>query len=308
MIGVPLVGELEISLPPCVVPTEAEVALAKLGVRFTVAPYNGLVEDALIEEVVARTTFTVVLAVFVASSCDVAVMVTLPAVPGAVHVPVLALIVPALADHVMPLVAPPVAVILKVVELFTVRVGTAGVMAPTVTVCGATVTELSAKSPAALVARSQKVLVIVIAAVVMAVPLVGEAEMSFPPCAVPTDAVVALEKVGVRLTVAPYKGLVDEAASEAVTAGTTVTTVVAVFEGSSCEVAVMLTFPAVFGAVHAPVFALIVPALADHVMPFVTPPVAVVLKVVALLTVRVGAAGAIALTTTACGVTVTDVS
>jgi len=43
----------------------------------------------------------------------------------------------------------------------------------------------------------------VIAAVGIAVPLVGELEMSLPPCVVPTDAETALLNVGVRLIVAP---------------------------------------------------------------------------------------------------------
>ena len=45
----------------------------------------------------SATTVTVVLAVLVGSSLDVAVMVTVWAVAGAVQAPVLALIVPALA-------------------------------------------------------------------------------------------------------------------------------------------------------------------------------------------------------------------
>ena len=63
-IGVLFVGELEISLPPWVVPIEAEVAFVNVGVRFTVAPYNGLVVEAIIEEVAANSTLTVVEAVF----------------------------------------------------------------------------------------------------------------------------------------------------------------------------------------------------------------------------------------------------
>ena len=58
VIPVPLVGELEISLPPCVVPTEAEVEPAKFGVRLTVAPYGGLVEEAIIDAVGRRTTLS----------------------------------------------------------------------------------------------------------------------------------------------------------------------------------------------------------------------------------------------------------
>ena len=77
---------------------------------------------------------------------------------------------------------------------------------------------------------------------------------------------------------------------------------------SSLDVAVMVTFPAVDGAVHAPVLGLMAPPLADQVTPFVTPPVAVVLNVVELLTVRVGAPGLSGFTTTVCGVTVTEAS
>jgi len=155
VICVPLVGEFETSLAPCAVPTAAETAFEKVGVRLTVAPYSGVVVDALIDAVAASTTVTVVVAVLLLSSFAVAVMVTLPAVAGAVHAPVPAFIAPALADHVMPLVTPPVAVVVKVVAVLTVLVGAAGLMALTATVCGVTVTELSTKSPAALVARSQ---------------------------------------------------------------------------------------------------------------------------------------------------------
>ena len=130
----PLIGELEISLPPCVVPTLAEVALANVGVRFTVAPNCGVVDDAVIDEDADNTTFTAVVAVLLLSSVEVAVMVTLPAVPGAVQVPVLEFIVPALADQLIPLVTPPVAVVAKVVVLFTVFVGAAGTIALTTTV------------------------------------------------------------------------------------------------------------------------------------------------------------------------------
>ena len=91
----------------------------------------------------ARTTLTAVVAVLLLSSLDVAVMVTLPAVAGAVQTPVLAFMVPALADQLMLLVTPPVAVVENVVDLVTVRVGAAGVIAPTTTVFGVTMTELS---------------------------------------------------------------------------------------------------------------------------------------------------------------------
>ena len=136
-------------------PTEAETALLKVGVRLIVAPWGGPVDEAEIEVVQARTTLTVVVAVLLLSSLDVAVMVILPAVAGAVQTPVLAFMVPALADQLMLLVTPPVAVVEKVVELLTVRVGVVGVIAPTTTVFGVTMTELSTLSPAALVARSQ---------------------------------------------------------------------------------------------------------------------------------------------------------
>ena len=61
------------------------------------------------------------------------------------------------------------------------------------TVCGVTVFESSAKSPAASVARSQKVLAAVSAGLVMGVPLTGVVEMSLAPAAVPIDALVAPE-------------------------------------------------------------------------------------------------------------------
>jgi len=148
---VPLVGELDISLPPDVVPTDAEVALAKVGVRFTVAPYSGLAEEVVIVDFI---TFTMVVAVLVASSFDVAVMVTLPVPAGAVQSPP-AVIPPALADQLRPLVAPPVAVALKSwVAGFTLSVGAIGVIALTTTAVGVTVIELS-RYPAALVTRSQ---------------------------------------------------------------------------------------------------------------------------------------------------------
>ena len=154
-IAAPVVGELEMSLPPCVVPTEAETALAKVGVKLTLAPYSGVSDEAAIEATGADVAIAVVVADLLPSSIDVAAMVTFPATAGAVQVPLAAFIVPALADQAMPLVAPPVAVVLNVVALFTVRVGALGLIGFTTTVCGATETELSTKSPAALVARNQ---------------------------------------------------------------------------------------------------------------------------------------------------------
>ena len=143
-IWTPLVGELEISLPPCVVPTLAEAALANVGVRFTVAPYSGFVEEALMESVGSNTTVTVVVADFEPSSFEVAVIVKVPLPAGAVQTPDPAFIVPPLADHVMPLVTPPTAVVVNVGVLFTLTVEFAGLIALTTTVCGVTVTELSA--------------------------------------------------------------------------------------------------------------------------------------------------------------------
>ncbi|MEI7614761.1 MAG: hypothetical protein WCK63_17825, partial [Betaproteobacteria bacterium] len=66
---------------------------------------------------------TVVLADFVGSSTDVAVMVTVWAVAGAVQA--LPAQVPALADQLTLLVAPPLTVLLKVVTVLTSRVGAA---------------------------------------------------------------------------------------------------------------------------------------------------------------------------------------
>jgi hypothetical protein len=142
-IGVPLTGELEMSLLPCVVPTEAEAVLANIGVRSTVAPCSGLVGKARIESVTAETTVAVVVANLLGSSLDVAVIVTLPGLAGAVQAPVFGFITPALADHVRALVTPPVAVVVNAVELFTVRVGAAGAIELMAMVCGVTVTELS---------------------------------------------------------------------------------------------------------------------------------------------------------------------
>ena len=95
---------------------------------------------------------TVVVAFLLASSFEVAVIVTLPEVPGAVHTPVLPLIAPPLAVQVTVPRFPPLVVVLKVVELLTVRVGEAGLMGLTTTVCGVTSAEFTvACCPAALV-------------------------------------------------------------------------------------------------------------------------------------------------------------
>ena len=79
------------------------------------------------------TTVTVVLAVLLASSAEVAVMVAVPAAAGAVQTPPL-VIAPDVAVQVTPLVAPPVTVLPKVVGVETATVGAAGLRAPTATV------------------------------------------------------------------------------------------------------------------------------------------------------------------------------
>ncbi len=80
-----------------------------------------------------------------------------------------------------------------------------------------------------------------------------------------------------------------EAVSEDVPAATTLTTVVELLVGSSFEVAVMVTLPTLDGALQAPDTESIVPALALHVSPLVTPPLAVAVNVVDVPVVRVGA-------------------
>ena len=105
----------------------------------------------------AATTAMVVLADLAGSSTEVAVMVTVWAVTGAVQTPVLATMVPALAVQARVFVAPPVAVALKVVLVPVVRVGKAGVMAPTLTAWVVRVTEAVAVLPAALVTVRVKV-------------------------------------------------------------------------------------------------------------------------------------------------------
>lgn len=142
----------------------------------------------------------------------------------------------------------------------------------------------------------------------MATPLVGALAMSEAPRLVPMDAVTAPVKVGVSVDVSLCAGEMGEAEMDAVAAATTVTVVEADLLESSLEVAVMIAVPAVGGAVQTPVLGSIEPAVADQEMPFVTPFAAVVLKVVEVLTVLLGAAGEIVLTTTVCGVRVTDAS
>ena len=80
----------------------------------------------------ASTTVTVVVAVLVGSSTEVAVMVAAPAVAGAVQTSPAQ--VPASENQVTVFRAPPVTVAAKVVAVLTVLVGDAGLMAPMATV------------------------------------------------------------------------------------------------------------------------------------------------------------------------------
>lgn len=86
-------------------------------------------------------------------------------------------------------------------------------------------------------------------------------------------------------------------------AGSAITVAVVLAErlGSSAEVAVMSTDPALAGAVQAPVALFMVPALADQRSPLVAPPVAEAVKVVVLPTARDGATGLTAPTATVWG-------
>ena len=156
--------------------------------------------EALIEAVGASTTVTVVVAFLLASSFDVAVIVTLPAVPGAVHAPVLPLIAPPLAVQATVPKFPPLVVVLKVVELFTVRVGEAGLTGLTTTVCGVTSAESTvACCPPALVTVRVNVVGVVIASDDLATLLVT---VPTPLLTLPFPPANALNR-GRRLTAAP---------------------------------------------------------------------------------------------------------
>jgi len=119
------------------------------------------------------------------------------------------------------------------------------------------------------------------------------------------------------LVVAPYCGLAGEAEMEAVGAAITVTVVVLFLVTSSLDVAVMVTLPGELGAVQVVVPPLLVVVglkvpLPDHVTLPVFPPLVVVLNVEASFelveTVTVDVPTVIALTTTGCGVTATELS
>ena len=146
----------------------------------------------------ASTTVTVVVESLVASSEEAAVIVTGPGTAGAIQAPVAAFIVPPVADQVSPFVAPPVAVAEKVVALPVVRVGAAGLMAPTLTACTVTVAEAVAVAPAAFVTVRVKVLVPDQFAV-MAPVAAPEVTAPIPLSTLP----VPPENVGVSVKVAP---------------------------------------------------------------------------------------------------------
>ena len=130
------------------VPVVAEVIEPPVMVQEKVMPPWGAVSEALLPVVLAMTvvgalmtgssgiaaTATEVVENLLASSTEMAVMLTTWAVDGAVQAPVVGFMVPALADQVRVLVAPPVAAAEKVVEVPTVRLEAAGVIAPTLTV------------------------------------------------------------------------------------------------------------------------------------------------------------------------------
>ena len=129
------------------VPVVAEVIVPPVMVQEKVMPPWGAVSEAVLPVVLAMTvvgalmtgssgiaaTATEVLANLLASSAEVAVMLTTWAADGAVQAPVAGFMVPALADQVRVLVAPPVAAAEKMVVVPTVRLEAAGVMAPTLT-------------------------------------------------------------------------------------------------------------------------------------------------------------------------------
>jgi hypothetical protein len=112
-----------------------------------------MLPDAAVKPLIAgaATTVTVVELDFVASACEVAVIVKgPPAAAGAVQTPE-ALMVPPVALQVMPAFTAPETVAVKVVLVLTVFVGAAGLMAETLTALTVTVAVAVALSPAALV-------------------------------------------------------------------------------------------------------------------------------------------------------------
>ena len=117
---------------------------------------------------------------------------------GAVQAPVDAFITPALADQVMPLVLPPLALEVKVVTELMSLVDAAGLSAVRATVCAVRVRLAVAVVPATLVTVRMKVLEVVMVPLPKAVPLVT-VPMLWSTVAVP------LLKAGVMVVV-PLKG------------------------------------------------------------------------------------------------------
>jgi hypothetical protein len=133
----PEVAEALRSLDPTPVVPIKPVPLEKVGVRVVLPP------DVIIPLVATRdvatgaaTTVTVVVASWVGSSTDVAVMVTVCAVAGAIQV--FPDQVPAVLLQVAVPRAPPVTAELKAVAVETVFIGLAGLMGPTTTVSSVT--------------------------------------------------------------------------------------------------------------------------------------------------------------------------
>ena len=154
---------------------------------------------------------------------------------GAVQAPVDAFMVPALADQVMPLVLPPLALEVKVVMELTSFVGAAGARAVRATVCGFTTRLVVTAVPAAFVTVRMKVFAAVMAPLETPVPLTTAPR---PLLMLP----VPLLKVAVRSVLPPKgTGLAAAARPEATGRATTVTVVLADLVGSSLEVAVMVT-------------------------------------------------------------------
>ena len=193
---VPLPKAVPLVTPPTLLFT-LPVPLLKVGVMRVLPPKGtGLVVATRLLAVGRATTVTVVLADLEPSSVEVAVMVTDPVKFGAVQAPVLGFMVPAVADQVMPLVRPPVAVAAKVVALRTSLVARAGLGVLTTTVWGVTVTvEVAWVLPPPVTVRV-KVLAVVMVPLENATPLVT-APMPWSTLPVP------LLKVGVMVVLPP---------------------------------------------------------------------------------------------------------
>ena len=119
----------------------------------------------------AATVVTVVVVLALGSSLEVAVMVAVPTVAGAVQTPP-EVMVPAVADQVTVLVAPPLTRTLKVLVVPVVTVGLPGEMAPRLTPTGVRVRLLVAVVPRLLVTVRVKVLAAVMGPELKGTPLV----------------------------------------------------------------------------------------------------------------------------------------